>query len=846
MKSVWQGDLKHTYLSLSTSAHGLSTHEARDRLRTSGYNVIPEKDKREWPEILLSQFLSPLVLILIFASVVAAFLGDIFDTIIIITIVGISSLFGFFQEYKSERVLSELKKYLSSTAMVLRDGKKTEIDTRELVPGDVVFVELGDAIPADLRIIETDGITTDEGALTGESREVPKNVKACAACSAPQEITNGLFMGTTVMGGDAIAVVVATGTETFFGKTAAIFSSKVPESDFQLGIRRFGRMLIQVILVITVVIFIANYALGHGNNPLLDSALFALAIAVGIAPEALPAIMTITLSNGSMKLAKKKVITKKLASIEDLGNMDILCADKTGTLTEDVHLAGYVDLEGKESRTVLEYGTLCNAAVGEEKFRGNLIDVVIKNYAHAHNVNVSRFEKTHEIPFNFERRRMGQVVLEGRERTLIVKGAPESMLAICRGVDEKKTKRQIDKYHNDGYTVIAVASKKVEAKRDYSKADERGLNLLGFLLLHNPPRHTAKQTLERMAKLNVRLKILTGDDALVTKKLCDTVGFKYAGNRIILGHELDKLGESEIADLAERYDVFARVTPEHKLAIIEALRKRDHVVGFLGDGVNDAPSLRTADVGISVNTAVGVAKGASHIILLHKSLSVICDGVEEGRKTFGNISKYIFYTMSANLGNMTTVAMSSFFLPFIPLLPSQILLNNLVSDMPLVGVSNDNVDETFTKKPQKWNIKMMVKFMVFFGLISTVFDLLLIFGMLLMGVDTATFRTAWFLESLLSEIIVIFSLRTHLSFLSSRPAPLLSLAAIAAVCVGLSCIYFGPIANIFSLVPLSLGMLLFIGALLAVYFVCNELGKIVFFSRYGNGKTNIPKHAKTA
>lgn len=844
MSENWWAVHKNKLISsLGSSNKGLSEQEAKNRLRKYGQNVIPERDKKEWVEILIAQFTNPLLLILIGASIISIFVGELFDTIIIIAVVIISALLGFMQEYKSEKVLAELKKYFSYKTVVLREGKKRQIDTRELVPGDIVDVRLGDIIPADLRILESEGIVTDESVLTGESMEVIKDADSLSKPNAnPQEIKNGLFMGTTVVNGYAKAIVVATGKNTFFGKTAVVFSSKVPESDFQINMRKFGDVLLKIVLGVTLVVFLSNYILGHGEkNPLIDSLLFALAIAIGIAPEALPAIITITLSSGSMALAKKRVITKKLAAIEDLGNMDVLCTDKTGTLTDEIEVDKYIDLDKKDSYDVLEYAVLCNSAVGTIKIIGNPIDIAIRKYAIAANINVGRFKKIQEIPFDFVRKMSGQVVKEGKKTLLIVKGAPEAVLERCSKIKTQgkeypaakkisSVKKMIADYNREGNTIIGVAYRELPPKKRYTKEDEKDLIFIGFVLFKNHPKESVKPTLERLKKLNVSLKILTGDDPLVTQRLCHDVGIKVDEKDIIVGADIKEIKDEELSGIVENYTVFARVTPEQKLRIIETLRKNGHVVGFLGDGINDAPALRTADVGISVDSAADIAKGASHIILLEKGLDVICDGIEEGRKIFGNITKYILNTMSANQGNMITITASSFFLPFIPLLPSQILLNNLLSDVPLMSIATDNVDEQYTKKPQRWDMKLIIKFMVFFGLISTVFDFMLILSMYyFMQLNVETFRTAWFLESVLTEMIIVFSLRTYLPFFKNTPSRPLVLSSIVAVFLSIAAIYFGSIAPMFHFVPLAPSLLLFIAAIIIAYFVVSEIGKIFFF-----------------
>lgn len=843
--AFWKGDLKKAYLSLSSSSGGLTQKEAEIRAARFGPNRVPEKDSHGWLGILAAQFQSPLLLILMGATIISAFLGDIFDTVMVLACILGAVILGFFQEYRSEKALAALRKYFSYRAIVLRGGQKEQIDASHLVPGDVVFLGAGDIVPADMRLMECDGLAINESVLTGESREIIKDAASQPDGPSPQQIRNGVFMGTTVVAGAAKCLVVSTGENTFFGQTAALFSAKVPESDFHIKVRGFSDMVLKLVLAMALFVFLVNYTLGHGdNNPLTDSLLFALALAIGIAPEALPAIITISLTSGSMYLAKKKVITKKLVAIEDLGNMDVLCTDKTGTLTdESIKFEKFVDLDNKDSHDVFKYAFLCNAAVGTDYVKGNPIDVAIRKGGLGQKIDVSGFSLLQAVPFDFVRRRMGQVVMQGRKRYLIVKGAPESVISACSRIqingretpiseNIQKIKRMIEGYNKDGFTTIAVAYREIPGKEKYSPTDEAGMVFLGFVLLSNPPKATVKATIDRLARLGVGLRIVSGDDPLVTAKLCADIGLRINGGGVATGAMLSKMPPKEMLFAVEKYNVFARVTPSQKLRIVEALRENGHVVGFMGDGINDAPALRTADVGISVDTAADVAKEASHIILLDKSLDVIADGVEEGRKIFGNITKYILYTMSANNGNMITVALSSFLLPFIPMLPAQILLNNLLSDIPMLSIATDNVDEHYKKKPQKWNGDMILKFMVFFGLISTVFDLLLV-GILyfIMKVDPTTFRTAWFLESLLSEIIIVFSLRTALPFFRSMPSMVLAAASVAVVAITLFAIYYEPVASLFHLVPLPQPILLLIGAILAVYFAANEVGKAIFFSR---------------
>ncbi|MEM3071549.1 MAG: magnesium-translocating P-type ATPase, partial [Candidatus Anstonellales archaeon] len=847
---IWSLEANALLAELASSPYGLSEKEAKNRLEKYGPNIIPDKDRRNSQEILLSQLKTPPILILLFGCLISIFLGDLLDSLVIFLLILASVVFGFFQEYKAEKVLSELKKYYSYKATVIRGGKKFQISSSELVPGDVVSVGLGDIVPADLRILESrSGIIVDQSILTGESRPVEKNVRPSPPSSnTPQEISNGLFMGTTILEGYAIGVVVFTGNNTFFGKTTAVFSSRVPESDFQISVRKFGFMLMKLMAAITLFVFITNYLAGHGEkNPLLDSALFALALAVGITPEALPAIITIALSVGSLKLAKNKVVTKKLAAIEDLGNMDVLCTDKTGTLTEEgLRFFKYVDLDMQDNHDVFEYALLCNSAVGSTRIRGNPIDIAIKKEGKKAGADISRFEKLYEIPFDFKRKRMSVIVKEGAKKYIITKGAPESVLDVCSRIKMKSTVLPVEKkkeevlnaisqYTKDGLSTIGVAYSEIESKSDYSLHDEKNLIFIGFVLFSNPPKATASHAIKRLNQLNIQVKILTGDDPNVTRKLCNDIGLPLKDNRIILGSEISEMSEKELLEAVEKYDVFARVTPDQKLKIVEALRSNGHVVGFLGDGINDAPALRAADVGISVDTAADVAKGASHIILLQKSLDIISEGVEEGRKIFGNIFKYVRYTVSANLGNMLTVSLSSVILPFIPLLPSQILLTNLISDVPMFAISTDNVDSSYTKKPQRWDNSLIFRFMLFFGLISSFFDVLLILLMLLfLNTPVSQFRTSWFLLSILTEITIIFSLRTTLPAWKSQPSLSLIITSLFAIILTFAFIYTPITAEIFRFSPPNPTLLLIILFLVLVYFVTNEIGKKVFFTFFSN------------
>jgi Mg2+-importing ATPase len=594
----------------------------------------------------------------------------------------------------------------------------------------------------------------------------------------------------------------------------------------------------------TAFIFLINAILGKGVFP---SFLFAIALAVGITPEVLPIIMTISLSNGALKMAKEKVITKRLASVEDFGNIDTLCCDKTGTLTEGtLSLAGYTTVDGKKDTKLILYGMVCSAVTGKKGKRtfGNPLDSALwqSKEASALESDVETLYITDKNEFDFERRRMGVLVRKDKDKIIIVKGAPESVIEGCTSVRQgdtvielpemiSKINDQISGYEEEGFRVIAVAEKHTEKDR-IIVADEKELTLMGFLLFLDPPKKTAKNSLKMLQKLGVAVKVISGDSPVITKRICHEVGLSIT-ERVITGNELESLSESELEEYSEHYNVFARVTPEQKFKIVESLNKEGHIVGFLGDGINDAPALRAADVGISVDTATGIAKETADIILLDKSLRVLAHGIIEGRRTFGNITKYILNTTSANYGNMFTVAASSLFLGFIPLLPSQILLNNFVSDFPLLAISTDNVDEELLRRPRRWNIRFIRNFMIYFGAMSSFFDLVLIFSLIyLIKVAPELFRTSWFVLSALSEIVVTFAIRTKLPVLKSKPSVWLVVGSVLAGAGAVVIVYSAVGALLFEFVRMPVSLLGLIAGILAAYFVTAETVKKYFFRKF--------------
>ena len=843
--NYWKLQKEEFLRELNTSEKGLDDTEAARRLEEYGLNEIPSAGRRTSFSMFVSQFKNPLVYVLVFASALAGFLGEITEAVIIIVIMLANALLGFIQERKSERAVDELRKYLSYTAMAVRKGRKIAIDTSKLVPGDFVHLAIGDVVPADIRLLDADEFQTDESVLTGESTPVDKDTTPVELDNPlPHQLSNIALMGSTVTNGSGVGVVAATGRKTYFGHVASKLSLLPPMTDFQKNIAGFGNFLVKVILLLTVFVFLVNSVLGHG---VFESLIFSLALAVGIIPEALPVVITVGLSDGAIRLVKKNVVVKRLEAIENMGNIDVLCTDKTGTLTQNkIKVEDIVDPNGTSDLRLIKFALLCNTAVVEgDRILGNPIDVAIWGYAREKKFDeagLNAFTRVHEIPFGFNRRRMSVVVEISDRRLLITKGAPESILGVSTAVGNEIENQPIsqatmdlnaliEKYRQAGNRLIALACKTIEKKLDYSVADEGGLTFVGLLFLSDPPKEDSAPAISQLKSLGIKLKILSGDDPVVTADVCRRLGIDFEG-RVLTGVDIENMQEGELRQAVEGNDVFGRVTPEQKYAIVDALRKNGHVTGFLGDGVNDAPALKLADVGISVDSGVQVAKEAASIILLEKSLGVIADGVAEGRKAFGNMTKYIMNTISANLGNMFTLAVGSLFLPFIPLLPSQILLTNLLSDAPLLTISTDRLDEEGLRAPKRWNIGLIAKFALFFGLISSIFDFVTISSLVyLLHAGPELFRTGWLIESVMSEILVTFSIRTRRKFFKSRPSNLLIVASVIMASTTLFIVY-SPIGLFFEFVKPPLWFLGLIFGVLICYFLFVEGLKHLFFSRY--------------
>lgn len=843
---VWALSETQVYAATDSSVHGLSHLEAAERIKKFGKNEFAKEKRQPAWLIFLLQFRSPLVFILLIAAVIAYFLGEHLDAIVIISIVILNSGLGFYQEFKAERSLRELRKYITHHNNIVREGRITQIDSREIVQGDLVYLQRGDIVPADIRLLQTVNLTVDESILTGESFPVEKTSTIISAKYAlPQELKNIALAGSTVSSGTGEGIVFATGNKTFLGKTAHYLAEEETHGEFHKGILKFSNFLLKVVLITTILVFAVNAFL---DKEIITSFLFAIALAVGITPEVLPIIITVALSNGAQNMAKEKVVTKKLASIEDIGNMDVLCSDKTGTLTEGtMSLSSYVNLQDKKDQKILLYGVLCNSIKKEKHHASfeNPVDRAIIENPDAKQIAVAtkQYHFLQENEFDFTRRMMSVLVLAEETKTLIVKGAAETVLSKCTSIDPKtkitaalrqELEEKIKRYEQNGLKPIAIAER-TSSQSTADKEDEKELTLLGFLLFHDPPKKTVKEALQVLQKQDVQVKIITGDSPEITHHVCREVNLNIIGGRILLGSELEKMNPATFNAMCNNYNVFARVSPEQKLKIVKALQERGHVVGFLGDGINDAPALHQADVGITVNTASSVAKGTADIILLHKSLNVLSQGIREGRKTFGNIMKYIFNTISANFGNMFTIALSSFFLRFTPLLPSQILLANFLTDFPMLTLSKDRVDEELLHKPRRWNIKFISKFMYLFGAISSFFDLLFIVPlMLVFKVTPELFRTAWFTLSILTELVGTFTIRTRKAFYRSKPSLLFVGMSIFTIALTVLLITSRWGNKIFSFVRIPPTILLYCFAVLILYVVALEIAKRKFYKKVGD------------
>lgn len=822
---------------LASGSDGLTAAAARERLVDVGPNSVDEAAQRGALRLLARQFENPIVLILLLAATISLVLQQWVDAGIVLTIVLGSAVLGFFQEYRASTAVEALKKRLALTARVRRDGVEQAIAVREIVPGDLILLSAGNLVPADGRVIAAQDFLVSEASITGESFPVEKRPGLVRADAPLSERTNMVWLGASVRSGTAQVLATATGSHTAFGAIAARIRTREPETDFARGVRHFGYLLIRVMVLVVLFVLSANLML---DRPLIDSLLFAAALAVGLSPELLPAIVSVTLSAGARRMASEGVIVRRLEAIENLGSISVLCTDKTGTLTEgQVVLHEALDPAGQSSATVARLAWL-NASF--ETGIENPLDAALVAAGEAAGLDSAGCTKIDEIPYDFERRRLTIVLSEdGTDGHLMVtKGAFAEVLEICTTMAADPGDAPLDDAHRDrleaifrsrsaeGLRVLALATRRFTPQADYGRADESAMTFRGFLVFLDPPKADAAATIATLRGLGIATKVISGDNRHVTAHVARAVGIDDAS--MLTGEEIAGMRDEALWHLAPRTDLFVEIDPQQKERIVRALQRTGEAVGYLGDGINDAPALHAADVGISVAAAVDVARESADIVLTRRDLEVLRAGVEGGRRTFANTLKYISITTSANFGNMVSMAIVTPFLPFLPLLAKQILLNNFLSDLPSLAIAGDRVDPERLATPQRWDIKEIRRFMIVFGLISSVFDLLT-FGLLLWVLQAGEplFQTAWFMISLLTELAVVLVLRTRRSALRSRPSAILMWSTALVLVLTFAIPWLGSFSDAFGFVPLSTGTLAAIVAILLGYIVATEAMKAWFF-----------------
>jgi len=818
---------------LRTTAQGLTGAEARKRLQASAASRLESRWRAGPLLLLLSQFQSPIILLLLFAAGLSLWLGAHTDATIILIIVIVSGLLGFWQEYGAENAVEQLLAVVQLKALVRRDGPEQEIPIEDVVSGDIVLLNAGDVLPGDCRILESKDLFVDEAALTGETFPAEKGAGLLPAETPLSHRSNSLYMGTHVISGTATALVCRTGKETEFGALSERLRLRPPLTEFERGVRRFGYLLMEVTLLLVIFIFAVNVYL---HRPVLESFLFALALAVGLTPQLLPAIISVNLAHGARRMAANKVIVKRLASIENFGSMDVFCSDKTGTLTEStVKLHAALDVNGGESERVLLFATL-NATF--QSGYANPIDDAIRADG---KLDITAYSKLDEVPYDFTRKRLSVLVAHAGQRLVITKGALANVLEVCASMEppdgsvnpiapqNAQIQRQYAQLSGEGFRVLGIAYRPFETDCPLTREAEQGMIFAGFLALFGPLKAGIAETIGRLESLGIALKIITGDNALVAARISRQAG--VSSPRLLTGAEMQRMSDAALMARAGKTDVFAEVEPNQKERIVHALRKAGYVVGYMGDGINDVSALHAADVSISVSEAVDVAKEAADIVLLEKDLAVLERGVIEGRTTFANTLKYVFMATSANFGNMFSMAGASLFLPFLPLLPTQILLTNLLTDVPEMTIATDSVDSEMVDRPRRWDIGFIRRFMVVFGLANSACDYLT-FGVLLLLLHATPqqFRTGWFMENVVTAALIVLVIRTRRPFYRSRPSRYLLLATLAVVTLVLI-FPWTPLGSLFGFKPLSLLFLFALGLIMLFYIVVAEIAKRFFYQR---------------
>ncbi len=827
LEAIRENSLNKIFRDLKSGKNGLTDKEAFRRSRFFGLNEVAHKKKVAPLVKLFSYFKSPLIIILLVAASISGLAGEFKNFFIIMGMVLLGVILNFYQEHKSNQAANKIAHQLEIRASVWRNNSQKEILAKYIVPGDVLLLSAGDIVPADGRIISADDFFVNESVLTGESFPVEKKVGAGKTAT--------LLSGTHVVSGYCYFIATSTGGQTEYGRLAQTMTEAETPNAFENGVKNFGFLIIKIIIIIVLLIFLVS---AFERRDIVDSFVFALAVAVGVTPELLPMIMSVNMAKGSVNMAKKGVLVKRLNAIPDFGSMDILCTDKTGTLTEDrITLIKHLDVFGVDSLAVLSQAYINGSLETGIK---SILDKAILEFK---DVDIKGIKKIDEIPYDFMRKRSSVIYEKNKKRRLVTKGAPEEIFKICTAYEAKgkhkkltpamlkKIQKLYDDLSNDGLRVLAIAIREVkDKKRVYSKTEEKDLTLIGFVAFYDPPKASAKETITAMRDYGIEVKILTGDSPLVTKKICSDLGLDVKG--ILVGEDLnfDKMNDETIAAKAANNTIFARFSPIQKNSIISALKKNGSVVGYLGDGINDAPSLKNADVAISVSNAVDVAKEAADIILVNKGLKELMEGVIEGRKTFGNTMKYLMMGLSSNFGNMFSMIGAVIYLPFFPMLPGQILLNNLLYDTSQLSIPTDNVDLEYLRKPRHWDMKFIKYFMVIFGLISSVFDILtfvLLFGFF--GLRNSVFQSGWFIESLLTQILVIYIIRTKkIPFLQSRPSKYLLATTLLIISFGLLIISTN-IGHFFGFGDLPWIALVYIIILVLIYLLIVEIAKQIFY-----------------
>jgi P-type Mg2+ transporter len=834
---------------LNTSSNGLSNEESETRLEQYGLSEVAREKHRTWLVRLWDNIKNPLVILLLILGAVSYLTGDMRATIVILTMVILGIVLRYVQESRADNAAEQLKAMVRTTTTVIREGQRSEISLKELVPGDIVALSAGDMIPADVRLISAKDLFINQATLTGESLPVEKTVQVVPELMKnPLEMTNICFLGSNIESGTGTAVVVQTGSGTYFGSLANSIVGQRVLTSFDKGVNQFTWLMISFIAIMVPLVFLLN-GLSKGNW--LEAFLFALAVAVGLTPEMLPMIVTVNLSKGAIAMSKKKVIVKRLNAIQNFGAMDVLCTDKTGTITQGkIVLEKHLDVKGNPSTRVLHYGYINSYYQTGLK---NLMDEAILGHGDLNDaLQVDEvFHKIDELPFDFQRRRMSVIVENNQnQHILICKGAVEEIMHLSTHVEingqvmevtaehDEHRKLRVRELNSEGFRVIAVAYRLFPGTDDtphYTIQDESALTLLGYLAFLDPPKESATEALRKLNEHSVTVKILTGDNEIVTGSICKQVGLPV--NLILLGPEIEGLDEEKLAEAAEANTVFAKLSPSHKERIIRALQSKGHVVGFMGDGINDAPALKAADVGISVDSAVDIAKESSDIILLENSLLVLQDGVVEGRRVFGNIVKYIKMAASSNFGNMFSVLGASIFLPFVPMLPIQVLTNNLLYDFSQTTIPTDEVDPEWLTRPRKWAIGELRRFILFIGPISSIFDYVTFFLMLYVfksWTNADLFHTGWFVESLFTQTLIIHVIRTNkIPFLQSRASKALTFTSVLIVAFG-AFLPYSPLAGWLGFVPLPPLYWLFLSGMLVIYVVLTQLVKTWFYRRFGD------------